>query len=126
MGDVDTARLPDLVVDGEDRACGELLLRLALRLRGQPVGALIRLIATDPVAAIDLPYWCHLTGNRFLGAGHGAAGRPHYDIEVRRVLTLAPHHSQPSGPPPREFQSTDDGPGSSRRVANPARGTPLP
>lgn len=125
MGEVDTARLPDLVVDGEDRACGELLLRLALQLPGQPVGALVRLIATDPVAAIDLPYWCHLTGNGYLGVGHGSDGRPHYDIAVRRVLTHAPHHTLPSGPPPGELARTDDAPGSSRGGANP-RGTSLP
>lgn len=96
MGDVDTARVPDLVVDGEDRACGELLLRLALQLRGQPIGALVRLIATDPFAALDLPYWCHLTGNSYLDAGHEADGRPHYDIGVRRVLSLAPQRARPS------------------------------
>jgi len=126
MGDVDTARLPDLIVDGGDRACGELLLRLALRLPGQPVGTLVRLIATDPVAVIDLPYWCHLTGNHYLGAGQEADGRAHYDIVVRRVLTLAPHNARPSGRSPAAFEPTDDVPGSSRRVATPTRGTSLP
>lgn len=126
MGDVDVARLPDLVVDGGDRSCGELLLKLALPVRGQPAGAIVRLIATDPVAAIDLPYWCHLTGNGYLGEGCGPDGRPYYDIGVRRVGTGQPSTSPPVRARPDQAQPTDDVPGSAGRVANPARGPSLP
>lgn len=59
---------PHVVVDGGDRACGELLLVLAERVREVPPLTRIRLFATDPAAAIDLPAWCHLTGHQFLGA----------------------------------------------------------
>lgn len=30
-------------------------------------GALVHVIATDPIAPIDLPAWCHLTGHHYLG-----------------------------------------------------------
>lgn len=72
----------DATVDGGDTGCGELLLRLVGTLRTHPAGAVIRLVATDPAAPIDLPAWCHLTGHHYLGHGKGSDGRPHYDLEV--------------------------------------------
>lgn len=70
------------LVDGGDRACGELLLVLAARVRMLEVGTHIRLVATDPAAAIDLPAWCHLTGHRFLGRGCQPDDRPHCDVRT--------------------------------------------
>ncbi len=70
------------LVDGGDRACGELLLVLAAQARTLPPGAVIRLVATDPAAAIDLPAWCHLTGHGFLGRGVHDDGRPSYDLST--------------------------------------------
>lgn len=70
------------VVDGGDRACGELLLVLAARARLLAPGATIRLIATDPAAAIDLPAWCHLTGNDFLAASTAPDGRACYELQL--------------------------------------------
>jgi tRNA 2-thiouridine synthesizing protein A len=70
------------LVDGGDRACGELLLVLRERIATLRVGSRLRLVATDPAAVIDLPAWCHLTGHRYLGAGLEPDGRPHYSLEV--------------------------------------------
>lgn len=70
------------MVDGGDRACGELLLVLAARSRTLAPHSQIRLLATDPAAAIDLPAWCHLTGHDYVGHGVNADGRPYYDIQV--------------------------------------------
>ena len=70
------------LVDGGDRACGELLVVLAARARALPSGSQIRLVATDPAAALDLPAWCHLTGHGFLGRGLQTDGRPHYDLRT--------------------------------------------
>ncbi len=71
-----------LLVDGGDRACGELLLVLAHRMQSTAPGATVRLVATDPAAVLDLPAWCHLTGHRYLGSGHQADGRAHYDLQT--------------------------------------------
>jgi len=106
MGEVHTDRRPSLVIDGGDRACGELLLILALPLRGQPRGAVVRLIATDPVAAIDLQYWCHLTGHGYLGAGRGADGRAHYDIAVRHSASSQHPHEDGLGSAPNGSTTT--------------------
>ena len=73
---------PVETVDGGDRACGELLLVLAARARRLAPGTELRLIATDPAAAIDLPAWCHLTGHVFLAAATATDGRPCYRLRL--------------------------------------------
>lgn len=70
------------LVDGGDRACGELLMILIEAMLSMPTGALIRLVATDPAAPIDIPAWCYLTGHHYRGCGRQPDGRPHYDLEV--------------------------------------------
>jgi len=70
------------VIEGGDRACGELLLVLAARVRRLPPGIRIRLLASDPAAPLDLPAWCHLTGHHYRDRGTDATGRAYYDIET--------------------------------------------
>lgn len=70
------------VVDGGDRACGELLMVLAAHALGLVPGTRLRLIATDPAAVVDLPAWCHLTGHDYLGTGRQDDDRPHYDLRT--------------------------------------------
>ena len=70
------------VIDGGDRACGELLLVLAARIRSLTPHSTLRLLATDPAAALDLPAWCHLTGHQYLGHGVDAEARPYYDLRL--------------------------------------------
>ena len=70
------------IVDGGDRACGELLLVLAARARGLAPRTVIRLLASDPAAAVDLPAWCHLTGHDYLGAGVEDDARRYYDLRT--------------------------------------------
>lgn len=82
------------VVDGGDRACGELLLVLAPVARRLTPGSRLRLVATDPAAAVDLPAWCHLTGHLFLGSGRQPDGRAHYDIETTNSARM----TQPDEP----------------------------
>ncbi len=76
------ARGSQHLVDGGDLACGELLMRLVSRMDALPAGDVVRLVATDPAAPLDIPAWCHLTGHTYLGPGQLDDGRPHYDLEV--------------------------------------------
>ena len=82
-----------VVVDGGDRACGELLLVLAARARRLAPGTTLRLLASDPAAAVDLPAWCHLTGHDFIAAGDDA-GRRYYDLRTSATARTT-HHAQP-------------------------------
>ncbi len=57
-------------------------MRLVSQMSALPTGDVVRLIATDPAAPLDIPAWCHLTGHRYLGPGRESDGRAHYDLEV--------------------------------------------
>lgn len=70
------------VIDGGERACGELLIVLAARARQLSAGSRIRLLASDPAAPLDVPAWCHLTGHSYLGRGTDGAARAYYDIQT--------------------------------------------
>jgi tRNA 2-thiouridine synthesizing protein A len=88
-------RLDTLVVDGGDKACGELLIELRARLRQVPAGTVVHLIATDPAAPIDLAAWCHLTGHAYLGTvSLQGENRPVYGLQASRH----PADTQPSSP----------------------------
>lgn len=48
--------------------CPLPVLRARKRLIGMPPGAVLRVLATDAMAAIDLPHFCLQAGHEFLGA----------------------------------------------------------
>lgn len=52
----------DAAWDALDLGCGELMLELRKRLRAMP-GRVLRLVATDPGAAQDIPAYCRMTGH---------------------------------------------------------------
>jgi tRNA 2-thiouridine synthesizing protein A len=81
-----------VVIDGGDRACIVLLLRLRARISGLPPGTVVHLIASDPAAPIDLPAWCHLTGHAYLGLV--SAGVPVYAMRT----AAAPATTDPASP----------------------------
>ncbi len=67
---------PDDTWDAGDMACGELVLKLRLRLRSLQPGQVLLLIAQDPGTPADIPAWCTLTGHSLLSAQH-----PQYRIQ---------------------------------------------
>ncbi|MBO0901945.1 sulfurtransferase TusA family protein [Cellulomonas sp. zg-ZUI22] len=70
-----------LTIDGGDLGCARLLLLLRDRVATLPAGAVVHLVTSDPVAPIDLPVWCHMTGHEYLGTVDGR-GRPTYAVGV--------------------------------------------
>jgi tRNA 2-thiouridine synthesizing protein A len=50
--------------------CGELLVKLHLRLRVLQPRQLFRLVALDPAAPEELPAWCRLTGHTLVSTRH--------------------------------------------------------
>lgn len=66
----------DVEVDCSGLLCPLPVLRAQKRLRGMAGGQVLALIATDAMAAVDLPHFCRQTGHGFLGAmTEGAATR---------------------------------------------------
>lgn len=70
---------PDEVLDCRGQRCPLPVIALARRLPELPVGAVLRVLADDPAAAVDIPAWCRMRHQEFVGAAAG----PAYDI--RRV-----------------------------------------
>jgi tRNA 2-thiouridine synthesizing protein A len=55
------------------------VIGLARRLPDLPIGAVLRVLADDPAAAVDIPAWCRMREQEYAGSpGDGV-------YEVRRV-----------------------------------------
>ena len=72
---------PVLTIDGGDLGCARLLVLLRNRVAELAAGDVVHLITSDPVAPIDLPVWCRMTGHGYLGPLAGTA-RPTYAVQV--------------------------------------------
>jgi tRNA 2-thiouridine synthesizing protein A len=48
--------------------CPAPVIALARHVRGMPVGAVVRVLADDPAAATDIPAWCRLRGQEYVGS----------------------------------------------------------
>ncbi|MBO3089729.1 sulfurtransferase TusA family protein [Cellulomonas sp. zg-ZUI40] len=70
-----------VTIDGGDLGCARLLLLLRDRVATLPAGTVVHLVTADPVAPIDLPVWCHMTGHTYLGVV-GGVDRPTYAVAV--------------------------------------------
>jgi tRNA 2-thiouridine synthesizing protein A len=66
-------------LDCEGLLCPLPVLRARKRLLAMAPGRVLRVRATDPMAAIDLPHFCAESGHAFLGQTQ-AAGLPAYLI----------------------------------------------
>ena len=55
------------------------VIALARRLPSLPVGAVLRVLADDPAAANDIPAWCRMRDQEYLGSMDG----PAFDIRRR-------------------------------------------
>jgi tRNA 2-thiouridine synthesizing protein A len=61
----------ELVVDARGERCPVPVIRLARLVRDLPGGSgavIVRVLATDPAAASDVPAWCRMRGHRFVMA----------------------------------------------------------
>jgi tRNA 2-thiouridine synthesizing protein A len=91
-----------LVVDGTGMTCVTLLLHLRERIAGARPGTIVHIIATDPVAPIDLPAWCHLTGHTYLGPVLTHDHRPRYALRLAdNARSTHPHAPWRPAEPPR-------------------------
>ncbi|GGR80607.1 hypothetical protein GCM10010169_26010 [Micromonospora fulviviridis] len=71
---------PDEVLDCRGQRCPLPVINLARRLPELPVGAVVRVLADDPAAAVDIPAWCRMRGQEFVGAHPEGPG---YDVRRR-------------------------------------------
>ena len=68
-----------IVLDCLGRPCPVPVIELARALPRVEVGEVLEVLSDDPAAAVDLPAWCRMRGQEWLGA----------DGQVHRVRRLS-------------------------------------
>jgi tRNA 2-thiouridine synthesizing protein A len=72
---------PALTLDALGKKCPVPIIMLADRIREVHVGQIIEVLADDPAAKADLPAWCALKSQEFVGASQLTVG---WSFLVRR------------------------------------------
>lgn len=70
-----------LVVDARGLVCPLPVLRLRKALLAQPVGTRVRLLATDAMAAVDVPHFCDGAGHRLIAQRDAPDGVTEFIVE---------------------------------------------
>nr|WP_281385897.1 sulfurtransferase TusA family protein [Nocardioides luti] len=70
-------------MDCREMLCPMPVIELARHLADVPVGGTIAVLATDPAARVDVPAWCRMRGQEYVGEVGAPDGTPTY--VVRRV-----------------------------------------
>lgn len=65
----------DLELDARGLLCPLPVLKARKALLALPKGAMLRLLASDPMARIDIPHFCAEQGHELLGVGDIADGQ---------------------------------------------------
>ncbi|GAA4721784.1 sulfurtransferase TusA family protein [Nocardioides conyzicola] len=73
----------DLELDCRDMLCPLPIIELGKRYAEVPVGGLVAVVATDVAARTDVPAWCRMRGQEYVGQDVADDGSPRY--VVRRV-----------------------------------------
>lgn len=68
---------PVEVLDCRGQRCPLPVIALARRLPELPVGTILRVLADDPAAAVDIPAWCRMRAQEFVTT---TPDGPAYDI----------------------------------------------
>ncbi len=66
-------------IDCTGKRCPLPVIELAKRIRDVPVGDTITVLADDPAARLDIPAWCRMRGQQYLGEST-VAGVPAYAV----------------------------------------------
>ena len=72
-----------LELDCRDQRCPMPIIELARHITDVEVGELIAVVAHDPAARVDVPAWCRMRGQEFVGSDSADDGAPRF--VVRRV-----------------------------------------
>jgi tRNA 2-thiouridine synthesizing protein A len=70
---------PVEVLDCLGQRCPLPVIAAARRMPDLPIGAVLRVLADDPAAALDFPAWCRMRGQEFVAAV-SVDGSPAYDL----------------------------------------------
>ena len=76
-GDGLDVRLDDaaLVIDTLGRRCPIPVIELAKQIGSVPVGAVVAVLSDDEAARVDIPAWCQMRAQAYVGETDAPAGR---------------------------------------------------
>jgi len=75
---------PDLVIDALGRMCPLPVIELAKRIGDVPLGAVIAVVSDDPAAATDIPAWCRMRQQEYVGERRQQVGATSYLVRRSR------------------------------------------
>lgn len=75
---------PDLELDCRDLRCPMPIIELARHLADVEPGQVIGVVAHDPAARVDVPAWCRMREQEYVGEDLAEDGAPRY--LVRRLV----------------------------------------
>ncbi|MCW2781802.1 MAG: SirA family protein [Marmoricola sp.] len=67
-------------LDCRGMLCPRPIIELARHLEDVPVGGVIRVVADDAAAAVDVPAWCRMRGQEYVGSTVADDDVPAYDV----------------------------------------------
>lgn len=73
----------DVELDCRDLRCPLPIIALANQIGGLPVGQTLAVVANDPAARADVPAWCRMRGQEYVGEDAAADGVARF--VVRRI-----------------------------------------
>lgn len=73
----------DLELDCRGQVCPQPVIELARRLAEVEVGGTVGVVTTDSAARVDVPAWCRMREQEYVGEDTAADGSPRF--VVRRV-----------------------------------------
>ncbi|TYL46209.1 sulfurtransferase TusA family protein [Nocardioides sp. BGMRC 2183] len=74
---------PDLELDCTDLPCPRPVIELARALGRVEVGGVLAVVARDPAARHDVPAWCRMRDQEYLGEDAAANGTPRFVVRRR-------------------------------------------
>ena len=74
---------PLLTIDALGRKCPIPIIMLAEQIRDVPLGAVVAVLADDPAAYTDIPSWCAMKAQEFVGSAELPSG---WALYIRRRL----------------------------------------
>jgi tRNA 2-thiouridine synthesizing protein A len=70
----------DLELDCRGMLCPRPIIELAKHLEEVAVGQVIAVVSDDVAAATDVPAWCRMREQEYLGSDHADDGVPRYRV----------------------------------------------
>jgi cysteine desulfurase len=77
-----TGEEPAVTVDARGRRCPLPIIDLARAAADVPAGTVVAVLADDPAAAADVPAWCRMRGQEYLGEQAADGGGTAYLIRT--------------------------------------------